>query len=914
MTKKNPLQHLSDFGQSVWYDNLSRQLIESGGLQRLIDESGVVGITSNPTIFDAAISKSDDYDDQIRDLAAKGRNAGEIYEALTVLDIQSACDILRPIYDRTQGLDGYVSLEVSPVLAHDTEATMSEARKLHRSVSRPNLMVKIPGTPEGIPAVEQMLYEGININITLLFSLQAYREVMAAYLRAVERRLADGKPVDKLASVASFFVSRVDSEVDKRLEKIVKDEPDGERAELARSMFGTFAIANARLAYQEFKAIFTSDRFGQLAGMGARVQRPLWASTSTKNPAYSDNLYVDELIGPNTVQTLAPASIEAFGDHGVVAVTVEKDLDKAREAFANLERLGIAYDDVIDTLVREGVDKFADSFKAMIDNLDRKREQIADEVAERGRALLGPIAAATDERMTDLRQSRAAERLSWLDASFWSDDEATKNKIANRLGWLLSVDEMRSMAWGGVFRDLSAQVRQRGYQRCLLLGMGGSSLAPEVMAAILPADEGFPALEVVDTTNPDTIQALAERARTERTLFIVSSKSGTTVETSSLFRFFLQLRKGNGDDFIVVTDPGSRLEVEARNANCWKVITNRHDIGGRYSALSYFGLVPAAAAGLDIDRLLEEASELLPIHDETHPGIWLGAALAAAQTVGRDKLTILASGDWVSFGDWLEQLVAESTGKLGTGIVPVVREPLLPVGQYGNDRLFAMVGDPDPALVELSEQLHAAGHPVIDGTAWLGDQFLRWEIATAVAGQLMGINPFDEPNVQEAKDATNAVLSGAQAKRAPASDPADALGSLLRGARSGDYVTIMAYVAHSPEVDAVLRDLRATLGRVAGLPTTLGYGPRFLHSTGQLHKGGRDNGVFLQVVQRPAADLTIPDAPYTFGELFAAQSTGDYFALEQHGRRVWRIEFTTGEIGAVRDAIESLDAVPAGSD
>ncbi|HUG15939.1 MAG TPA: bifunctional transaldolase/phosoglucose isomerase, partial [Thermomicrobiales bacterium] len=686
----NPLQQLRDYGQSVWNDNLSRNLIRSGDLQRLIDENGVVGITSNPTIFDKAISGSADYDDQIRALVDAGRTTDEIYEALVVDDIQAAAGILRPIYEQTRNssADGYVSLEVSPTLAHDTELTMRDARRLFARVDRPNVMIKIPGTPEGLPAIEQMLFEGLNINITLLFSLDAYRKVTEAYLRALERRATEGLPLDGIASVASFFVSRVDTEADKRLDAIIASDSDARRVANARALRGKLAVANARLAYVAFKEIFGSDRFKRLAEMGARVQRPLWASTSTKNPEYPDTLYVDELIGPHTVQTLAPASIDAFGDHGTLGYTLESDVDGARRVFSQLAAIGCSYDDITATLVREGVDSFAKSFEALLAGLDQKRRAFLADVIRTRAASLGGLADAVESTLRLLAADRVAERLQSRDPSLWSDDSKARDAISQRLGWLPVVDSMREQARRGVFRELAADIRQRGYRHVLLIGMGGSSLAPEVFANIYGPKDGFPRLRVLDTTNPDTIARVGADIQGAKTLFIVSTKSGTTVETMSLYRYFLEERGGDATDFIAITDPGTPLEREATDRGFWKVFRNPADIGGRYSALSYFGLVSAASAGVDVDELLKRAATMLPVHDEQHPGVWLGAVLGAAHRIGRDKLTLIATPGWEPFGDWLEQLIAESTGKDGVGVIPVMAES---ASTFRNDRVFVFL-------------------------------------------------------------------------------------------------------------------------------------------------------------------------------------------------------------------------------
>ncbi|CAN5313982.1 bifunctional transaldolase/phosoglucose isomerase [soil metagenome] len=910
---KNPLQRLHDYGQSVWNDNLSRQLIVSGELQNLIDNYGVVGVTSNPSIFDTAISKSNDYDELIQTLVADGRTSEEIYEELVVRDIQMAADILRPIYDKTGGHDGFVSLEVSPELAHDTEKSITDARRLWERVHRPNVMIKIPGTDEGLPAIEQMLYEGVNINITLLFSLDAYRKVAEAYIHALERRVADGKPVDELASVASFFVSRVDTEVDSQLQAIIDSEPDSDRATIAKAILGKVAIANAKLAYQVFGEMFHSDRFSELAGRGAAFQRPLWASTSTKNPDYPDTLYVDELIGPNTVETLAPASIKAFADHGTVGPTLEADVNIAYETMAALEEIGIRYEDVDAILVREGVASFAKSFDSLMSGLEEKRARIAGELTDERNAQLGKLGSVVEGALRATDSSDIPARLQRHDPSLWSDDKGVQQKIANRLGWLSSVKEMLDQAEVGVFEQFASDVQQRGYKHVVLLGMGGSSLAPEVIATIYGPQTGFPELTVLDTTNPATIARVTEMTRSERTLFIVSSKSGSTVETRTLFHHFLESRNGIASDFVTITDPGSPLETEAREVGCWRVFTNRPDIGGRYSALSCFGLIPAAAIGVDVEALLRRAVRLLPIHDTHHPGIWLGVALAAAQKEGRDKLTLIASGSWQSFGDWLEQLVAESTGKEGAGVIPVVRETARNPEDYGHDRIFGEVRSVSEMSPALAPQLRDNGHPVfeqtIHGPEDLGAEFLLWEIATAVAGQQLGINPFDEPNVQEAKDATNAVLTSPGSSNTPAASPREAIERVTGWISDGDYLAIMAYVDRTQSTERALENLRDALGAQTEVATTLGYGPRFLHSTGQLHKGGPASGVFLQIVDTSGPEIDIPDESFSFEQLFAAQSVGDHATLDSHGLRVVRVEAD----GNVDQIVRALTTAASGA-
>lgn len=377
------IKQLINYGQSYWMDNLSREMIQSGELASRVKEQGLRGITSNPTIFNKAISSGDFYDEQIHDLAGKGNHKDEIYEKLAIKDIRDACEILRPVFYESEGVDGFVSLEVSPHLAHDTQGTMEEARRLFETVARPNLFIKIPGTKEGEPAIEEMLYEGININITLLFSIEDYEAVAWAYIRGLERRKREELPISNIASVASFFLSRIDTLVDQRLEKIIQAAKSAENVERAERLRGETAVANAKLAYQKFKEIFTSERWQVLAERGARVQRPLWASTSTKNPAYRDVKYIEPLIGRDTVNTMPEETIAAFDDHGVIVDNaVEQNLDHAKQIFAELEELGIDMRKIADQLIKEGVQKFIEPYDKLLATIARTSETTPEHATE----------------------------------------------------------------------------------------------------------------------------------------------------------------------------------------------------------------------------------------------------------------------------------------------------------------------------------------------------------------------------------------------------------------------------------------------------------------------------------------------------------------------------------------------------
>jgi transaldolase/glucose-6-phosphate isomerase len=375
---KNPLFELRTHGQSVWYDSISRSMITSGKLQELIDAYAVVGVTSNPTIFEKAISGSADYDDDIRELASAGHRAPQIYERLATDDVRRACDVLRAVYDQTNHVDGRVSIEVSPLLAFNTQETIAEARWLWRTVDRPNLMVKIPGTSAGIPAIAQTIAEGVSINVTLLFAVSMYEQVMEAYLTGLERRVAAGQPIDQIHSVASFFISRVDTMVDKELTAKIDAASNPGEQERLRGLLGTAAIANAKVAYQSFTRVFSGSRWDALAAKGANLQRPLWASTSTKSPAYPDTLYIAELVGPHTVNTMPEQALLAFADHGRVrGSTVEEDAAEAQQLLGQLAEAGIDLQDITERrLVAEGVQSFVDSFDQLIAGLRTKRDAV----------------------------------------------------------------------------------------------------------------------------------------------------------------------------------------------------------------------------------------------------------------------------------------------------------------------------------------------------------------------------------------------------------------------------------------------------------------------------------------------------------------------------------------------------------
>jgi transaldolase/glucose-6-phosphate isomerase len=917
----NPLKELLEQGQSVWLDYIRRNLIRTGELKRLVEEDGIRGVTSNPTIFEKAIAGSTDYDDTLGELLVKNRKAeaGSLYEHLAIEDIQMAADILRRVYDETGGADGFVSLEVSPHLAHDTERTISEAKRLRAAVDRPNVMIKVPATPEGIPAVEQLIAAGVNVNITLMFSMSHYEAVAGAYVRGLARC---ARP-DQVASVASFFVSRVDTMVDKALQNLGTPE--------AQALLGKIAIANSKVVYRRFREIFHGEGFAGLRQKGAKVQRPLWASTGTKNPEYSDVQYVEHLIGPDTVNTLPVDTLNAFRDHGrIPAATVKENLEEADAQLAKLKSLGIDLDNVAEKLQQDGVAAFAASFDQLVAALEKKRQSMMGVEPPRLELHLGKLQGRVQRRLKGWQGQQFSSRLWQKDYTLWSSTLVPE--ITDRLGWLELPRSMEQQV--NELRAFADKAKADGIRHVVLLGMGGSSLAPEVFQQTFGNAPGYPELRVLDSTHPAAVKAVEAQIDLAHTLFLVSSKSGTTTETNSFFYYFWdklsRVKPEPGDHFVAITDPGTALEKLSLQRKFRGIFNAPEDVGGRYSALTVFGLVPAALIGVDVAEILERARRMsaacaAAVPEGDNPGLILGAALGELTLAKRDKVTFLCSPSLTAFPAWVEQLIAESTGKDRKGIVPVANERLGSPEKYGADRFFVYLrlnGDENHVLDRQVAALEANGHPVaridIDGKSNLGQEFFRWEVAVAAAGAALGIHPFNQPDVQLAKDLAKKAMdkeaggrkSGARQKDEVLAGDREAfrqaLSSWLGSKKPRDYVAVQAYLNPSAEHNAKLEEICTILRDRLGAATTLGYGPRFLHSTGQLHKGGPNSVVVLQIVDQPADNLAVPETNYTFDRLIQAQALGDFTALKQRRRRVLRVNLESDTEGGLRSLADAL--------
>jgi transaldolase / glucose-6-phosphate isomerase len=923
----NPLKDLLRFGQSVWLDYIRRDLIASGDLKRLIEEDGLRGMTSNPAIFEKAIAGSTDYADILAslkdrsDLDAKAR-----YELIAIRDIQDAADLLRPVYQESNFRDGYISLEVSPYLARDTQATIEEARRLWKSVNRPNIMIKVPGTADGIPAFEQLISEGINVNVTLLFSQEVYQQVAEAYIHGLEKFAASGGDVKRIASVASFFISRIDNSVDAEVSARLKSAKGPQEEKKLKGVLGKVAIANGKLAYQRYLNIFSGPQWDKLRAKGGQTQRVLWASTSTKNPAYPDILYVQEMIGPDTVDTIPPATFDAFRDHGQPRETLTEGVDEAKQVMQDLASVGISIDQITDQLTDDGVRLFEEAFDKLLAAVEKSTQGgTTPKISQQTYKLPDALAKDVAEAVNDWRANGKVRRLWQRDASLWTDSDESQ-----WLGWLDITEKQFEKK--GQFQRLADEIRKAGFSDILLLGMGGSSLCPEVLEKTYGQIKGFPRMHVLDSTDPAQVKAFGKKVDLAKTLLIVSSKSGTTLEPNIFKQYFFERVKETvgaekaGSHFIAITDPGSHLEKEAEADKFRYVFHGVASIGGRYSALSNFGMVPAACMGLDVPKFLDRTEEMVQacaasVPVEKNPGVMLGIILGVAARAGRDKVTIIASPAISDLGAWLEQLLAESTGKQGKGIIPVDRERLGAPAVYGNDRVFAYLryeSAPDADQDAKVAALEKGGQPVIrislSDTYDLGQEFFRWEIATAVAGSIIGINAFNQPDVEASKIETRKLTSeyektGSLPAEKPIfeqagiklfADPKNAntlgsgnIGGHLRAhldrLRPGDYFAVLAYVQMNPEHEAPLQEIRHAIRDSKQVATCLGFGPRFLHSTGQAYKGGPNSGVILQITCDDANDVPVPGQRYTFGVVKAAQARGDFQVLAERGRRALRI-------------------------
>ena len=750
---------LRDLGQSIWLDWLRRGLLTAGELKTFMDEDGVSGATSNSLVFARVVAGSHDYDDILRTLPLRGRTAEDIYWILAIHDAQQACDLLRPIYDRTNGKDGLVSLDIRPRPVHDTSAILVETREMWAEVDRPNLMVRLPGTSEALPAIQELLSEGINVHVTRLFSLLRYQKVAEAYLAGLEERLRRGQPLAGVVSVAGFLVSQLDVFMDDLLEKIIRG--GGARAEIARTIQGKVAIAIAKNAYRTYQQVFSSERFRRLSAQGAATQRLLWASMSTKSPGRSDVMYVDSLIGPETISTLSAEVLHAYRDHGSPAVRLREDMGEAEETLRCLSGLGIDLDEVVQQLRDESIDRFFGSFDRLAMALQLRHVGELEKTINRQTLALGRYDAAVRQRINALEQAHFGTRLWRKDPSLWKADSRDQKGVGNRLGWLHLAENMEPHL--PRLADFLAEVAAAGFRHVVYLGTKANSLVPMLFGHVLASQgDGLP-LTVSDTSNPANLGDFDPNISLAKTLFVVASKSGTDPNPLAFAEdFYSRLTTMSGMEagrhFVAISDCGTPLARLAETRNFRRVFVNFRDVDEQHAALSYLGLVPAALMGLDVNDLLaralrmqEACASCVPLSE--NPAVVLGAVLGEMALQGRNKVTFLLPKSLAALGLWLERLFGANSLEEGTPLIPIVGEHLLSPTDYSEDRVSVYIHlrkHTDADLEQAVSVLRESRQPVVAIEIYrpmdLGQEFFRWQMAAATARSILGGTAFAKPS------------------------------------------------------------------------------------------------------------------------------------------------------------------------
>ena len=902
-SRNSPLQKAQSLGQSIWCDDISRNLIKSGRLEDLISR-GVTGLTTNPTIFEKALNATHDYDLDIARLVASGKSNKDIFEELSIFDVQKVADALMEIYTDSNYTDGYVSYELSPNLADDTAASVEEALRLFSLINRPNLMIKVPATSSGIEALRKLISLGINTNVTLIFNVDTYEAVVRSYLSGLEDLVANGGDPSKVFSVASFFLARVDAAIDGVLKA-----KKGAAGNLNKS-----AISNAKIAYQKFTQHFSSPEFNALKLKGAMVQKPLWASTATKDPGLKDTFYFEELIAESTVMTMPEGLLKAVLDHAQVEKVISPDSIDPLKQISEIKKHGVDIEAVTSDLLAAGLESFAKSYTELITTIDRKRHSLNI----KGYQSLFSHSQILNPAYKQIEQENIISRIWSHDHKLWHE---SPREIIDRLGWLEITKVMTPRI--NEICSFAHEINQSDFDYVVLLAMGGSAFAPELFSQIFKATRNHRKFYMLDSTHPDWVKSVSESIVLEKTLFIVSSKSGSTIEVDSFYLYFRDLieqhvgSENAGKHFVAITDTSTPLAQLAKAQNFRKVFLNPENIGGRFSCLSFFGLVPSALQGIDVKSIITNVETMIvksKLEDlELNEPARLAATIAAFSAQGIDKLVIITSPSLSTMGVWTEQLIAESLGKEGGDVIPIAGEPLLDPDSYGNDRLFVYIklATDDNKSKDLQvEKLMDSGNPVIcielEGPAQIGAELYKWEFATAVIGALKHVHVFNQPDVQAAKDfaqnGLNFYMKEGQLIKAPEVLSVVDLFSL---AKPGDYVSFLIYLSQTSSIDTAINRIREVIAKKFKLATSAGYGPRYLHSTGQLHKAGPNKGLFIQLVEpdsNSSNEVEISGAGYSFRVLNNAQANGDLIALVEQSRRVSRVFIA----GTPEQTIEAL--------
>ena len=937
---ENPLWKLRDHGQSIWLSTLRRRLVDGGDLQHLIEARSLSGIESDLQFLCGALARGNEYGAPLRRLLDEGLDVDTIGEHLLAEEARAAAEALTPLYEQSNGREGFVSIDVFSGRTGDPQSMSAAIHRAVDLIEHPNAMFKVPATDSGFAVLEAMTTEGYHIHVGPLFSVTSVRRAVEAFAGGLRRRMDSGGAADVMSAI-SFGLAPLDVAVDDLLGDLIRDSSgDTSREE---SLVGSIAVAAAKAACREQRELLQRQLGSDVGAPISPLQRIIWMDTATKNPRFGEFHYIEDLVGPDSGLSLSRSSLEAFHQRGVVAATLGRSVDEATEILAELADVGIDLENLGRRLEQRANDKLAAARDRFVATVGRACEALgADEHAASGVALGGgPWWGTVAEIPAELVPAEVTDGLEELmprlwgkDPSLWSDEPQEQELIYNQLGW---IDLIEPMSFESLPAErFASRLVDGDIEDIVVLGMGGSSLCAEVFRDVFGIDNVW----VLASTIPGVVKRVAEHVDPARTLVVVSSKSGTTLETRVLSDYFYGLAtpilENPGERFVAVTDPGTPLEQTAHERDFHGLWLTPPDVGGRFSAFTHFGVLPMALMELDVGAILESAQRMaascaaeVPV--SLNPGVVLGVALHEGFRTGRDKLTFLCDGGLAPFAAWAEQLVAESLGKDGVGLVPIVGEPSGDPGDYGDDRLFIgmeLGPEPDARLARLLDQL-AAEHPVmrfhLDDRSEIGAELFRWELGTAVAGALMEINPFDEPAVEASKQRTIEILEAAGDGSPDAPAPVDLgngwavfadlerdaelaarqqgeglaswLDAHLGRAAVPDYIGLQVFLAADAETRQRLDDIRWTLRNRLGVATSLGWGPGYLHSTGQLHKGGPATGVYLLVTATDAEDLECPGFGYSFGYLARAQALGDLQALQERGRRVLRLHLDDPEQG-----------------
>lgn len=933
----------------LWLHDFSRALLEAQPLTALPASSFATHLGR----LERAIGEGDSYDSALEQCALADPHL--CFESLLIEDVRRAADALLPRF-APEWASGVVSVDLSPLRAESPAERLEAARQLFRAIDRPNVLIKMPAQADLLTVPEQLLYEGVNIHFTHVYHIDGYERAAECYMRALERRALENLALNGVFSVISFHVGAIDATVDRQLQNNIRAAQA--RSELARvsanaELLGKIGVANANNVYRRSRDLFNSERFARLRARGALPQRLLWTEIAPISPLQAPMHYVDCLNHAEALLLLEPTLLEHLANHDQDAMQRTLALREAPDILARLAAVGIELDLIARQLLGDAEEMYSEAFAKLIARVDGKRKLLSSGFMRRQTLVLGQYQKPVETELARLRAQKSITRTWACDASLWTDSPQVAAQIENRLGWLRLPTDGRIDR--EVLRAARDESRRAGWRHLVMLGMGGANITAETLYAIFGQQEGFPALITLDSTDPTAIRDVEAQIDLARTCFIVASKSGSTLETLAMLYYFYD-KVQNGDQFIAITDPETRLAEEAQRLGFRAIYYNPTDMAGRYAALSYFGMLPIAMLGLDFERLLDRAAEMAlacgaNVMGNNHPGLWLGTVLGVLARRGLDKLTLLSSPEIAAFGAWVEQLIAESSGKEDKGIIPISGGTVGLPHDYDDDRLFVYLRletsaqNPDQAVKMLQE----AGHPLVRldlrDVYDIGAEFFRWQFAAATVGMVLGINPFDEPAVEESKqntqrlldayvehsalpqsppayseddvslfadETTAALLHALRQQQALESSPLSGmLAAFLRLARSGDYIGLLAYLPPRPEYIAQLETLRRQLRHVLRRAVTLGFGPRYLHSTGQLHKAGCDKGVFLQLTVDDPEALPIPNLPYSFSVLKQAQAEGDYEALQSRGRRIVRLHLGADPMRGLAKLEAAIQAIAA---